>query len=298
MHAYKLLTALSVVVMGTSGVHAIAPASVAGKVYHESGVNASLRRTWNHSVSLRPDGTYRFIYYSTGSTLDNTSRRWGQLERTPNDGTYRYRKSSETTGVLIFEDPTGTIPARGVAPQSVATLELDFSPPGNLPASERRGFVSAAQGGGGFYLTEWSDSDALVPLLNASMRTQVTPGKPVIVGFVTSEPFGCDVLIRVVGPGLTAFGLAGVWSDPEFELVAAGRAHPQAGVFLGDWSTEAAATEGLRRVFGAVGAFPLETGSRDAVGLMRLKSGAHSVVCLPREGSSGGEALIEVYLLP
>jgi hypothetical protein len=157
MHLHKLLLTSSILLLATIGARAMAPASLAGKVYHDTGVHASLRLSWNQSVVLRPDGTYHFIYFSTGLTWDNVGRRWGQLRRPPSDGTYRYQKSGDTTGVLTLEDPTGTLPPRDgfLSDTTRTTLALDFSAHGFLPASSRRGWVSGPSAG---YLVWWAHS--------------------------------------------------------------------------------------------------------------------------------------------
>jgi hypothetical protein len=297
MRTSPRLVALVIALVTTANAQVVAPASIAGKVYHETGGRASLRTLWNQSIYLRPDGTYHFIFYSTGSTFINAQQEERELQRPPNDGTYRYQRTGDTSAVLTLEDPTGSLPARASAPLSLVTLVLDFSAQGSIPASPHKGVVSDTSAAGSFFLSDWSP-DPHAPLLNTSLRGYVAPGKPVIVGFVVPGSRSSDVLIRVVGPGLAPFGLTAIWADPVFSLRRAGSFFPTLGAYSPDWSTHAASTDGLRRVFDLVGAFTLPTGSKDGASVVRLAGGAYTILCSAEAGDVGGEVLVEVYVLP
>src|SRR5258708_35909607 len=56
-------------------------------------------------------------------------------------------------------------------------------------------------------------------LVNLSTRTQAGTGTgALIVGFVVGPGQSKQVLIRAVGPGLGAFGVAGTLADPKLDL--------------------------------------------------------------------------------
>ncbi|MEY2880088.1 MAG: hypothetical protein RLZZ15_2468, partial [Verrucomicrobiota bacterium] len=126
-------------------------------------------------------------------------------------------------------------------------------------------------------------------LINLSTRTQVGTGANVaVVGFVISAGSSKNVLIRAVGPGLGAFGVAGTISDPKIDIFdAAGK------IILSNdnWATT---TVGGATTFGSVGAFGLTTGSRDAALLAALTPGAYTAQ-VSGVGTATGIALVEVY---
>ena len=154
-------------------------------------------------------------------------------------------------------------------------------------------------GGGSFYLTDPTERRTAA-VINISLRTQVGSGRPAIVGFVIpGVPFqstnSTDLLIRVVGPSLAQFGVADVWTDPDFAL-ALGPSNSN--VHLGDWSISPGAALAITKLSNYVGAFPLMAGAKDAVSVVRVMPGAYTITCGPTPSDNGGEVLIEVYTLP
>ena len=126
-------------------------------------------------------------------------------------------------------------------------------------------------------------------LSNLSTRTQVGTGANVtVVGFVVGSGASKNVLIRAIGPGLGAFGVAGTISDPRIDLFdAAGKI-----VLTNDnWTTT---TVGGATTFTSVGAFGLTTGSRDAALVANLAPGAYTAQ-VSGVGTASGIALLEVY---
>lgn len=130
-------------------------------------------------------------------------------------------------------------------------------------------------------------------LANLSCRAQVGTGDGVIIpGFVLSGLAARTVLVRAVGPGLAAFGVAGVLADPTIT------------VFRGDtvvasndnWQTQtnpqAVATAAV-----TTGAFALAAGSRDSALVLTLEPGAYTFR-IAGVGNATGVALVEVYVLP
>lgn len=126
---------------------------------------------------------------------------------------------------------------------------------------------------------------------NLSTRTQIGSGANVaVVGFVVGPGASKNVLIRAVGPGLAAFGVAGTASDPRIDLYDSST--PARLVASNDnWATT---TVGGATTFNSVGAFALTNGSRDAALTATLSPGAYTAQ-VTGVGTSSGIALVEVY---
>ena len=122
-------------------------------------------------------------------------------------------------------------------------------------------------------------------LVNLATRAAVggAAGTP-ISGFVVAGSGAKPVVVRAVGPALAGFGVAGSLADPRLAVLAG-----QTTVAENDnWLPGDAAA------MGAVGAFALPTGSRDAAVLRPLEPGGYTApVTAP--GGAAGIALLEVY---
>ncbi len=105
-----------------------------------------------------------------------------------------------------------------------------------------------------------------------------------IFGFVLSHATPQPVLLRAVGPGLTGFGVSGVLADPAIELFDANGDR----IASNDNWDNAAAVANLAQTLGA---FPLETDSRDAALVVDLAAGAYS---LHVTGGTGA-VIAEIY---
>lgn len=116
-------------------------------------------------------------------------------------------------------------------------------------------------------------------LSNLSVRTNTTAGQTIIVGFTLSNG-SKQVLLRAVGPGLAAFGLSGVLADPRIDVYRGGSRVDG----NDNWSN-------LAGTFGAVGAFPLTEGSRDAALITEISGGVTAQI----PASSDGIVLVEAY---
>ena len=120
-------------------------------------------------------------------------------------------------------------------------------------------------------------------LANLSTRGRLlTHGDVLIAGFVVGGAGAKNLLIRAVGPALSAFGVAGALADPVLTLVA------------GD-GTLVAENDDWSGPFPAVGAFPLPPGGKDAALLVSLPPGAYTALVRSADAVSGGVALIEIY---
>jgi hypothetical protein len=133
-------------------------------------------------------------------------------------------------------------------------------------------------------------------LLNVSARAHVGIGADILIaGFGVSGTAAGTVLIRAVGPGLDAFGVAGALSDPHIVVVdSAGRVVAE----NDNWSAGGAAeTASLTAATAKVGAFALVAGSRDAALLGKFPPGAYTVH-VSGVGAATGISLVEVYHVP
>ena len=146
------------------------------------------------------------------------------------------------------------------------------------------------------------------------MRGLVGAANPLIVGFIVPgipPPIRRDgqyipalgevskeVVVRVVGPSLSAFGVEGTWNDPSFVLYKDGAQAVLDERASTDWDSAPATGTGLKKLFSWLKAFPLSENSKEAVGVFRLTPGAYTVVCTTADGDKGGQVLIEVYFLP
>jgi sugar lactone lactonase YvrE len=152
---------------------------------------------------------------------------------------------------------------------------------------------NATSGDGGTALVELYDAGTAnnARLMNISARSQVPAGDdPMVAGFVVSGSTSVRLLVRGVGPGLSAYGVTGVLPKPRLQLVDSG------GKVLAEnlgWADSA----DIAKASASVGAFPLVAGTADAALLATLPAGQYTVL-LRDADKAAGVGLIEVYLLP
>ncbi len=122
-------------------------------------------------------------------------------------------------------------------------------------------------------------------LLNISTRAQVggVAGTP-IAGFTIGGTATKRVLVRAIGPSLSAFGLTGTLSDPTLSLIEGAQTLATNDSWPGSDAD----------AMSSVGAFPLPLASKDAAILAALTSGNYSAPIFASTGDSG-VALLEVY---
>jgi hypothetical protein len=284
-------------------VWAAAPDSIANRVYRENFAVASLRTATEKTILFHAGGRFTFLKMASVNFVATEYGGRVVLNAPPGDGTYTYRKTAESAGTIELRFDQG----------ESETLSLQFT-------SESAGMAMPGRSStpdSTFSLTDLSEVGR-APAANISMRGRVGAGQPLIAGFVVpgerlppaSRPNATqrDVLIRVVGPSLSTFGVANPWADPDFELFAGAAPANVAEFKHSDWSAlpaiyntsanRAALMAGFRRIFQYVGAFPLPNDSKDAAAVVRLAPGAYTIVAQPAASDAGGETLIEVYFLP
>ncbi|WP_414662524.1 hypothetical protein [Horticoccus sp. 23ND18S-11] len=121
-------------------------------------------------------------------------------------------------------------------------------------------------------------------LSNIATRTTLAAGGVAFPGFFINGNQSQTVMIRAVGPGLTALGVSNVVADPVLELYSGSAKIAE----NDDWSGTQAV-----QLAAQVGAFALTPGSRDAVLLATLPPGAYTLQVRGKTG--GGEVIVEVY---
>jgi hypothetical protein len=145
----------------------------------------------------------------------------------------------------------------------------------------------------GVALTEIYDIDTSSNsrLINVSARMNVTVGEgTLIAGLVIAGNTPKTVLVRGVGPTLSAFAVAGVLADPQISVYSGSTL-----VASNDnWETGASTAVQISGASAQVGAFALTAGSKDAALLLTLQPGAYTVV-VSGVNATTGVALVEVY---
>ncbi len=139
-----------------------------------------------------------------------------------------------------------------------------------------------------------ADRDSSTTLTNLSARAQVGSGDDVLIaGFVIDGDAPLRVLIRGLGPALSAGGVLHPLLDPHLrlfrgsELIAAND----------NWSANPAEAAALASAAATVGASPLASASTDAAVLLTLPPGIYTVQLSATDHQSG-IGLIELYLVP
>ena len=160
--------------------------------------------------------------------------------------------------------------------------------------------------GEGVVLIEVYDASSGAPpgtqqLINISTRGFVDTGEgALIAGFVVSGNAPKKVLVRGIGPALSAFGVNGAVSDPVLTLHASG----STAVIARNDNWENAQPVNARQMAATgsmiataaqtTGAFPLSAGSKDAAIVVTLLPGNYTAV-VSGAANATGAGLIEVY---
>jgi hypothetical protein len=117
-------------------------------------------------------------------------------------------------------------------------------------------------------------------------------GESLVSGFVISGTSNRSVLVRAVGPTLSAFGVTDALAQPVLSVYQGSRLIATNSAWGG---TNGASADALTDAFDRAGAFRLiDEGSRDAALILSLPPGAYTVQVRSAD-ASGGSALLEVY---
>jgi phosphodiesterase/alkaline phosphatase D-like protein len=136
---------------------------------------------------------------------------------------------------------------------------------------------------------------ASTAMSNISMLARVGGGDDALTsGFVISGQNPRQVLVRAVGPSLSAFGLADALERPVLSVFQSNRLL----VENGGWGLDADTITQLTATFDRAGAFRFsEESSRDAAVVLTLQPGPYTMQVKSADGKAGA-ALLEVYDVP
>lgn len=192
---------------------------------------------------------------------------------------------------LTLTNTTASLGAFALAANSADSALLIDLPPGQYSAT-----AGGANDGSGIALLELYDADATTPtakLNNIATRGFVgTGGNIMIAGFVISGEGAKTILVRAIGPTLSAFGLTGLLVDPQLAIYRG----TESILANDDWSVGNTATT-TASVATQVGAFALPNGSKDAAFVVTLPAGAYTVQ-VSGVNNTTGLALVEIYEAP
>lgn len=155
--------------------------------------------------------------------------------------------------------------------------------------------VLSADGSMGTALVEAYDVAVAAPgasLVNLSTRGRAGTGANILIaGLVITGTEPIRVLIRVVGPGLTAFNVPGVLARPTMTVYAQGGAeiHRNSG-----WTAEGRKGD-LSGAASLAGAFQLSENNPDCAAVLTLNPGSYTIHAAGLNNTTG-EALVEVYV--
>lgn len=123
-----------------------------------------------------------------------------------------------------------------------------------------------------------------------SGRARVGSGDQVLIpGFAVTGSVPQTFLVRAIGPGLEEFDVDGFLPNPELTVFSGSQS-----IAANDNWGEAANANDVISASNQVSAFPLGSGSLDAVVLITLDPGAYTVV-VSGVGNTSGVVLVEVY---
>jgi hypothetical protein len=183
--------------------------------------------------------------------------------------------------------------ARSVGAFPLAPGSRDSALADELPSGSYTIQITSPTQQSGLGLAELYELDDNGRTVNLSTRARVREGDGVLIGgFVVQGPAYKRMLVRAVGPTLSAFGVTGALADPILTVYAGSEA-----VATNDrWE----AADNVAAVVTAsrnAGAFTLAANSQDAALLVTLPPGAYTVE-VKGKADSEGIALLEIYEVP
>lgn len=135
--------------------------------------------------------------------------------------------------------------------------------------------------------------NAAARLINLSCRARVGTGADILIpGLVVAGTAPKTLLVRAVGPTLSAFGVTGELADPTLTVFSG----TTTVATNNDWSS-GPGTAAVAAAATQAGAFALPLGSRDAALIVTLNPGAYTIQ-VAGIGNATGVALVEVYEVP
>ncbi len=183
--------------------------------------------------------------------------------------------------------------ARSVGAFPLATGSADSALVARVASGTHNVQVSTPSGQEGLGLAELYELDGNGRTVNLSSRAYVRGDTGALIGgFVVAGAAHKRILIRGIGPGLRAFGVANALDDAVLTLY-----RGQEVAAVNDRWESAASVAALNAATKAVGAFSLAAGAEDAALLVTLPPGAYTVE-VKSKSESEGVALLEIYEVP
>ena len=150
--------------------------------------------------------------------------------------------------------------------------------------------VTAVNSPHGVALAEVYEMDGASRLMALSTRARVEADEGVLISGLVVKESSRRVLIRAVGPGLQAQGVTEFLQDPNVAII-----NRQGTTVASNDNWSESDKDGLlSKAAASAGAFPLESGSKDAALVAELPAGAYTVH-VKGAGGGTGVALLEVY---
>ena len=257
--------------------------------------------------AIGPGLPRRILVRAIGATLTSA---FGVANALPDPSLTVFGPDSSVRIAATNDNWTGARPSPGAAElssvfDSVGAFRLpvgssDSALVAELAPGSYTAQVTGAGTASGVALVEIYDADSGTPaattasrLVNLAVRARVAGGESVLIaGFSVSGGGDRSVLIRGIGPGLTAFGVSGALTQPALTLFSGS----QSVAGNRGWNAALNAAE-IRATAGRVGAFPLIEGNRDTALLVSVPPGSYALQ-VSGENASTGVALIEIYEVP
>ncbi|MES2696559.1 MAG: immunoglobulin domain-containing protein [Verrucomicrobiota bacterium] len=222
--------------------------------------------------------------FGVDSALDTT-----QLDLIAQESGAVVASNNDWGGTAALRDAFASVGAFPLAPDSKdAAVQTRLEPQAYTVR-----IASEDSSSSGITLAEIYDADPSqrsAQLINVSTLGFVGSGENVLTaGFVIAGNSAKRLLIRAVGPGLTSFGVPDVLPDPQLGLIPLGHVEPLA--TNDDWVNNST----TRAAFTAAGAFTLASDSKDAALVITLQPGGYTVVVSSVDGTTTGQALVEIY---
>lgn len=205
--------------------------------------------------------------------------------------------------IRLYSVPTTASPVVGAAIAGTVSIPLDLdgstrdsSPDlgaievSGLATSPTVAMATTANTGPSYLNSNRTVGTPDASLVNSSVRALSGSGDAILInGFVVGGSDLKSILVRTVGPGLTAFGVSDVMAQPAVKV-------------FNSSSTEIASNSGwesgdataINSASALVGAFPLVEGSADSAVVATVSPGAYTAQVTPVDGE-GGAVLVEVY---
>ncbi len=229
-----------------------------------------------------------YIVGSNRTILASTDAQTWTTRTAPAANNSTYRGITAANGGLFI------VGEQGVALFSPDSVTWSYLPSlayrETLYAVASNGLSTVIVASGGTILQAGNPTVLPSRLVNVATRGLVQPGGNLIPGFVLRGTGSKRVVVRAVGPTLSAFGLSGL-SDLKLDVV--NQQTQATAASNDDWG----GSSPLSTAFASLGAFPLTASSKDAAvqTTLPVNQGGYSVKVAASGTGTTGVALAEVY---